>query len=142
MIFMHIKEIWPEPPMARKNADPPKIPKNIEAFQRTFSNISPEKTTRTLSEILSEISSVFVASVCSSTCPKKSRDINAEVEKIGKLYEEVNAIIGSLREIEGRERLVELVKRQISKKKNLIRKLNLKEARKSDRLFEGWESQK
>ncbi|KAI5166103.1 hypothetical protein NEIG_01951 [Nematocida sp. ERTm5] len=130
MIAMHIKEIWPEPPLPKKAMEVPRIPKIIEAFQRPLSVEETPASCRELSQVLSDITALFTESVHNSVRIKKPRGIESEVKKIEKLYEEINLIISSKREIEAKERVIYLVKKQINKKQNLINKLNLNEKRK------------
>lgn len=130
---MNIKEIWPEPPIPKRPQEPPRIPKVIEAFQRTVPARAPVEDVRKLSEVLSDISEVFSSSVSTSMSIKQPRDIEVEVKKIGVLYEEVNTIIKSLREEEAKERIIDLIKKQIKKKQNLIHSLNLKEKENPER---------
>ncbi|KAI5138020.1 hypothetical protein NEAUS04_2131 [Nematocida ausubeli] len=136
MIAMHIKEIWPEPPLPKKVQDVPRIPKVIEAFQRTLFQEEVQETERKLSDVISDITSLFTESVQNSVLVKNPRGIEGEVKKIAKLYEEINLIISSKREIEAKERVVHLVKKQIKKKQNLINKLNLNEKTKRKEIAE------
>ncbi|KAI5132735.1 hypothetical protein NEAUS06_0331 [Nematocida ausubeli] len=136
MIAMHIKEIWPEPPLPKKVQDVPRIPKVIEAFQRTLFQEEVQETERKLSDVISDIMSLFTESVQNSVLVKNPRGIEEEVKKIAKLYEEINLIISSKREIEAKERVVHLVKKQIKKKQNLINKLNLNEKTKRKEIAE------
>ncbi|EHY64692.1 hypothetical protein NERG_02311 [Nematocida ausubeli] len=136
MIAMHIKEIWPEPPLPKKVQDVPRIPKVIEAFQRTLFQEEVQETERKLSDVISDIMSLFTESVQNSVLVKNPRGIEGEVKKIAKLYEEINLIISSKREIEAKERVVHLVKKQIKKKQNLINKLNLNEKTKRKEIAE------
>ncbi|KAI5162056.1 hypothetical protein NEAUS03_1899 [Nematocida ausubeli] len=136
MIAMHIKEIWPEPPLPKKVQDVPRIPKVIEAFQRTLFQEEVQETERNLSDVISDITSLFTESVQNSVLVKNPRGIEGEVKKIAKLYEEINLIISSKREIEAKERVVHLVKKQIKKKQNLINKLNLNEKTKRKEIAE------
>ncbi|KAI5190572.1 hypothetical protein NEMIN01_1110 [Nematocida minor] len=128
---MHIKEIWPEPPLGKRTQEPPRIPKTVEAFQRTIGKEKKERSLRSLGAVLSDIVEIFTESASNSTSIKKVRDIKAEVKKIENLYEEANSVIAGYREKEAQERVIALVKKQIKQKQNLINKLNLKEKEKN-----------
>lgn len=121
---MEVREIWPEP---RVNfGEAPEIPENLEIFQRKI--VKEEETgSRRLRDILSEISEVFLACAKSSTSERKYRDVSGEVKKIAALFEESNRAVAAYREREAQERIMDLVRKQINKKQDLISRLRLKE---------------
>lgn len=127
---MDIREIWPEPRIPRKKRMPPPIPAEIEVFQRKIEKTRETGSERALSQILSDIVDLFMFSAFLSTSEKKVRSVKSEVKKIALLFGEANRAVSGYREAEAKARVINLVKKQINKKQNLINKLKLKEKQK------------
>ncbi|KAI5186912.1 hypothetical protein NEHOM01_1796 [Nematocida homosporus] len=134
---MNIREIWPEVPIDKERKGGlvdkgkkglPRIPKEIEQFGFKIEvGLDDVIKNRSLLVVSKEIIGVFNRCIWDSLDIRKRRDIQVDLKKISKLYEEANQVIAGYRLAEAKEKIALSLAQQIEKKKELLKKMTLQE---------------